>query len=501
MPRNGTGTYSLPAGNPVVTGTTISSTWANNTLSDIATGLTNSLAKDGQTTPTANLPMGGFKFTNMGVGSANTDSLTLGQAQNEAYQYLASVAGTDTITASTSPITASYVAGQTYKFVAANTNTGAATINLNGLGAKSITKYGATALAAADIVQNATYQIVYDGTQFQLINPSTVNLATDSVTAIKLADSAFGFTLTNGTFTATVAANALTIAIKTFAGTDPSATDVVKVVFRNSSLTSGVYSVVDITSALSLVVSSGSTLGTSNNVEARLALVVINNAGTAELAIINSAGLQSLSEIGVISTTAEGGAGGADSASVFYSTTSRSNVPYRVFGFIDITEATAGTWATAPTLLQNIGGQDKLNRYGMVQVNTADGYGSTNTRIRKFTNIVANLGTDITYATSAADGASFTINTSGYYTITYNDQFNAQSNFGISVNSTQLTTAIASITQTNILSFATTAQANLVSSTSWTGYLTKGDVVRAHTTATATGTSTTGCQFTISRVA
>ena len=49
MSRNGTGTYNLPAGNPVVTGTTISSTWANNTLTDIATALTNSVAADGQT--------------------------------------------------------------------------------------------------------------------------------------------------------------------------------------------------------------------------------------------------------------------------------------------------------------------------------------------------------------------------------------------------------------------------------------------------------------------
>jgi hypothetical protein len=49
MSRNGSGTYNLPAGNPVVTGTTISSTWANTTLTDIATALSNSIAKDGQT--------------------------------------------------------------------------------------------------------------------------------------------------------------------------------------------------------------------------------------------------------------------------------------------------------------------------------------------------------------------------------------------------------------------------------------------------------------------
>lgn len=65
MSRNGSGTYSLPAGNPVVTGTTISSTWANTTLTDIANALTGSLAADGQTTATGNLNMGNNQITNV----------------------------------------------------------------------------------------------------------------------------------------------------------------------------------------------------------------------------------------------------------------------------------------------------------------------------------------------------------------------------------------------------------------------------------------------------
>jgi len=65
MARNGSGTYSLPAGNPVVTGTTISSTWANNTLTDIATALTASVANDGQTPILANQDFGGFSITNL----------------------------------------------------------------------------------------------------------------------------------------------------------------------------------------------------------------------------------------------------------------------------------------------------------------------------------------------------------------------------------------------------------------------------------------------------
>lgn len=80
MSRNGTGTYTLPAGNPVVTGTTISSTWANNTLSDIATALTQSLAKDGQTVPTANIPMGSFKITGLGAPTTAGDALAYGSS-------------------------------------------------------------------------------------------------------------------------------------------------------------------------------------------------------------------------------------------------------------------------------------------------------------------------------------------------------------------------------------------------------------------------------------
>lgn len=67
MARDGAGTYNLPAGQPVVTGTTISSSTHNTLASDLATALTNSIAKNGETTPTANLPMGGYGLTNASV--------------------------------------------------------------------------------------------------------------------------------------------------------------------------------------------------------------------------------------------------------------------------------------------------------------------------------------------------------------------------------------------------------------------------------------------------
>lgn len=79
MSRNGAGVYTLPAGNPVVNLTPITPAWANSTLSDIGNEITNSIDKAGRTTPTANLPMGGFKWTGAGSGTAAGDLIAFGQ--------------------------------------------------------------------------------------------------------------------------------------------------------------------------------------------------------------------------------------------------------------------------------------------------------------------------------------------------------------------------------------------------------------------------------------
>jgi hypothetical protein len=180
MSYNGSGTFNInTAGQPVVTGTTITSTAFNLLTADLATGLTTALTKDGQTTPTANIPMGTFKITGLGAGSAATDAAQYGQLQAGATT-IATVTGTDTLTGSLTPAPTAYATGNLFSFVAANTNTGAVTINLNSLGAKSITKQGSTALIASDIVSGQTYLIEYDGTRFQLINPSTLSVSSVS---------------------------------------------------------------------------------------------------------------------------------------------------------------------------------------------------------------------------------------------------------------------------------------------------------------------------------
>ena len=76
MSRNGSGTYTLPAGNPVVTGTTITSSWANATLSNIADALTQSVSADGQTPITGAINMTGHLINNVTDPTSAQDAAT-----------------------------------------------------------------------------------------------------------------------------------------------------------------------------------------------------------------------------------------------------------------------------------------------------------------------------------------------------------------------------------------------------------------------------------------
>lgn len=77
MPYNGSGTYAAPAStwNPAVDNTDIDSGDWNSLLDDLETALSTCLLKDGTQTPTANIPMGGFKLTGLAAGTASGNSL------------------------------------------------------------------------------------------------------------------------------------------------------------------------------------------------------------------------------------------------------------------------------------------------------------------------------------------------------------------------------------------------------------------------------------------
>ena len=186
-------------------------------------------------------------------------------------------------------------------------------------------------------------------------NITTVNATTSTTTGVTTTGTltfSGGGSMTKApppsiqSITATIAANALTVSL--------SAT---VLEFRSATLGSGTVVSRSVASTISVAVSSGSTLGTVSAVQSRIVVLAIDNAGTVELAVVNIAGGNDLTETGLITTTAEGGAGAADSASTIYSTTARTNVAYRVVGYVESTQATAGTWATAPSTIQGCGGQ------------------------------------------------------------------------------------------------------------------------------------------------
>jgi hypothetical protein len=207
------------------------------------------------------------------------------------------------------------------------------------------------------------------------VNATTVNATTSTTTGVTTTGTltfSGGGSMTKPPesgiqpITATVAANALTVTL------NPTTLD-----FRSATLTSGTVVSRAVTSAISVVVSSGSTLGTVSAVQSRIVVLALDNAGTVELAVVNIAGGTNLTETGLISTTAEGGAGAADSASTVYSTTARSNVAYRVVGYVESTQTTAGTWATTPSTIQGYGGQALASMsslgYGQTWQNVSSG--------------------------------------------------------------------------------------------------------------------------------
>ena len=213
MSYNGSGTFVInTAGQPVLTGTTISSTTFNTLTADLATGLTTALTKDGQSTPTADITMGTYKIITLGAGTVASDAARLDQVQGGTSTYI-TVTGTDSITGTVLPALAAYAAGNQFSFVVANTNTAAVTINIDGMGAKAITRTGSTALVAGDMIAGQAVEIIYDGTRFQLINGNSfTNVKVSGTLAVTGAATITGV----ATFTAQPIASSLTALLPIF---------------------------------------------------------------------------------------------------------------------------------------------------------------------------------------------------------------------------------------------------------------------------------------------
>ena len=282
MARNGSGTYSKI--NTFVSGNTITAKGHNDNWDDLVTEMTNSIAADGQTTVT-----GPIKGSN---GTAALPGYTFASDPDSGV----------------------------YRIAANN-------IAFTVGGVKVIDIASATVSVAAVFSANSL-----------IANLVTTAAITDgSVTASKLAGSTrpSSVGMTNGTIVESHTGNAATFEIRTLAGTAPSSTDPTYFVFRNATAGTGDYAIVTVTTTLSLTISSGSTMGFTSASPGRIWLGALNNAGVAELFAINclsGTNIYPLQGWGIITTTTEGGAGGADSAHVPYSTTGSTSKAIRPVG-------------------------------------------------------------------------------------------------------------------------------------------------------------------------
>ncbi len=276
--------------------------------------------------------------------------------------------------------------------------------------------------------------------------------------------------LFNYSLAASVAANALTIALKDAAGNNCTSSSPAKLSFRSVTDATGTRVVRSITGALSTVISSGSTAGHVDALFERLYIYAIDNAGAVELAWSSS---NRWDENTRQSTTAEGGAGAADSKTVLYSTTARTNVAIRYIGRLLSAQATAGTWATAIAEVSSIPIKKPVSN-SRARLYGDETIGVTNTKVQRFTTAVT-VGTDLTIVQDVNLGDSITVNEDGFYCMYINSSDNvANVSHQIALDSVTL----LGFADAGLVADYDSQVTSRVFSTSNTRFLTTGTIIR-----------------------
>jgi hypothetical protein len=169
MAFNGSGTFNRIYNwvNDKANGFKIMASRMDNEFDGIATGLSQCITKDGQTTISANIPMANYKFTGLGNGTTRTDSINIGQVQDGQFTYFGTTGGTaDAYTLTPSPSITTYATTQqfTAKISATNTTT-TPYLQISGIANPTTTavikKLSATkteiAVSIGDLVANGIY--------------------------------------------------------------------------------------------------------------------------------------------------------------------------------------------------------------------------------------------------------------------------------------------------------------------------------------------------------
>lgn len=163
MARNGSGTmtpsvdFTTEAASPPIEIAKL-----DTVLDDMAAELTNSIAADGQTNPSADLKMNGFKHTNVGAATALNHYARVSELIDQDHIYYVDSGSANTYAITPSPAIAAYEEGQKFSFRAANANSGASTLNVNALGAFAIQHPDGSAMQSGAIVAGGIYEVTYD---------------------------------------------------------------------------------------------------------------------------------------------------------------------------------------------------------------------------------------------------------------------------------------------------------------------------------------------------
>jgi hypothetical protein len=368
VPLNGSGSYSAPAASfPAVASTLIESAKFNAVINDIATALSTAIYKDGQQTITANIPFAGFRATNVGItgiaGTVGTPAINVSDSATGLYR------------SALNELAVSVNGVQRGRFDATGLIAGLGTFGqLTVSTAVGKIVPGATSISLRNNADNADNLLLLDGGGIT---------ARGTFASPTLADT------TNLSLVASVSANALTIALKDRAGADPSANSPSLIPFRNVTVSTGDYSVLTLTGASSIVISSGSTLGAPSGTPFRLWLVLFNDGGTLRPGLINCLSGTNIFPLGqspIAGSTAEGGAGAADSAQVFYTGTAVAAKAYVVLGYLEWQTGltVAGTWDTGPTVVQLFGSNVPLPGSVLQTANSVTGAVATGTTVLPF---------------------------------------------------------------------------------------------------------------------
>jgi len=132
------------------------------TCNDIATGMSLAMLRDGTGLPTADQNLNGTKLLNAAAATTLTGYPRVTEVIDQDLCYFVDSGSANTLVITPSPAIAAYEEGQRFVVRAAANNSGATTLNVNGLGPIAVQTPDGVALASGAILLGGLYEFTYD---------------------------------------------------------------------------------------------------------------------------------------------------------------------------------------------------------------------------------------------------------------------------------------------------------------------------------------------------